>query len=74
MAEDAAADTVVVDGAAVLVICHDFGGWPRKGEHATRPATLALTALGLALAVAARRKLHHGGDEPRSARRSGVQL
>jgi len=44
----------------IAMICHDFGGWPRRQAHATRPLTLALTALWLALAIAARWKLHHG--------------
>jgi len=44
----------------VAMICQDFGGWPRGQAHPTRPLTLTLTALWLALAIAARRKLHHG--------------
>src|SRR5688500_2942990 len=43
----------------VALICQDFGGW-RGEKPATRPLTLALTALWVALAVAARRKLHQG--------------
>ena len=44
----------------VAMICQDFSGWPRGQSHATRPLTLALTLMWLALAIAARRKLHHG--------------
>lgn len=44
----------------VAMICSDFGGWPRGQAHPTRPLTLALTALWLALALVARRRLHHG--------------
>jgi hypothetical protein len=44
----------------VAMICADFGGWPRGRPHPTRHLTLALTASWVALAVAARRKLHHG--------------
>lgn len=44
----------------VAMICQDFSGWPRRQPHPTRPLTLALTALWLGLAIAARRKLHHG--------------
>jgi len=44
----------------VSVICQDFSGWPRGQAHATRPLTLALTVLWMALAIAARRKLHQG--------------
>lgn len=44
----------------VAQICGDFGGWPRGRPHTTRPLTLALTASWVVLAIAARRKLHHG--------------
>ena len=44
----------------VALICEDFGGRPRGGPHPDRSVTLILTALWLALAVASRRKLHHG--------------
>jgi len=44
----------------VSMICQDFSGWPRGQAHATRPLTLALTVLWMALAIAARRKLHQG--------------
>jgi hypothetical protein len=44
----------------VAFICEDFGDWHRGANHPTRPLTLILTALWLALALMTRRRLHHG--------------